>query len=118
IDDAGIKRRVIVVSSCYSGGYVDALKDENTLVITAAAADKTSFGCSNDAEFTYFGKAYFNEALRQTYSFAEAFELAKPRIEERERMQDYELSDPRIDLGSEIRPVLEQLALAKMGGSP
>lgn len=118
IDEAGIKRRVVVVSGCYSGGYIAALKDENTLAITASAPDKTSFGCSNDAEFTYFGKAYFNEALRQTYSFTEAFELAKPRIEERERAEDYELSDPRIDLGSEIRPVLEQLALAKMGTPP
>ena len=118
IDEAGIKRRVIVVSGCYSGGYIAALKDENTLAITASAPDKTSFGCSNAAEFTYFGKAYFDEALRQTYSFAEAFELAKPRIGERERMQDYELSDPRIHLGSEIRPVLEQLALAKMATPP
>jgi len=112
IDEAGIKRRVVVVSSCYSGGYVDALKDENTLVITAAAADKTSFGCSNEAEFTYFGKAYFDEALRQTYSFVEAFELARPRIAERERAQDYEPSDPRIALGAAIGPVLEKLAAA------
>lgn len=118
LDESGIKRRVVVVSGCYSGGYIDALKDANTLAITASAPDKTSFGCSNDAEFTYFGKAYFDEALRQTYSFAEAFKLAKPRIDERERMQDYELSDPRIHLGSEIRPVLEQLALAKTATPP
>lgn len=113
IDEAGIKRRVVVVSTCYSGGYIDALKDENTLVITSAASDKTSFGCSNKAEFTYFGKAYFDEALRQTHSFVEAFALATPRIAEREREQDYTPSDARIELGAAIRPVLEKLAQAR-----
>src|SRR5207344_2149888 len=64
LDESGIKRRVIVVSACYSGGFIDALKDDNSLVITAAAADRSSFGCSDKADFTYFGKAYFDEALR------------------------------------------------------
>ncbi len=113
LDDAGIKRRVIVVSSCYSGGYVEALENENSLVITAAASDKASFGCSNEAEFTYFGKAYFDEALRQTYSFIGAFELAKPRIAEREREQDYEPSGARMSVGAAIRPVLESFAAAR-----
>ena len=37
LDDAGIKWRIIVVSACYSGGFVDALQDDNTLIVTAAA---------------------------------------------------------------------------------
>ncbi len=45
LDDAGVRWRVIVVSSCYSGGFVEALRDPDTLVITAARADRTSFGC-------------------------------------------------------------------------
>ena len=64
LDDAGIRNRVIVVSSCYSGTFVDALRDDDTLVMTASAKDRNSFGCSNEADFTYFGKAYFDEALR------------------------------------------------------
>ena len=34
LDEAGIQRRVVVVSACYSGGFVPALQDEHTLVIT------------------------------------------------------------------------------------
>ena len=64
LDDAGIRNRVIVVSSCYSGTFVDALRDDDTLVMTASAKNRNSFGCSNEADFTYFGKAYFDEALR------------------------------------------------------
>ena len=106
LDDAGIRNRVIVVSACYSGTFLDALKDDNTLVITASAADRNSFGCSNEADFTYFGKAYFDEALRRTDSFVEAFDLALPVIEAREKKDDYRPSDPQRYVGSGIEGTL------------
>lgn len=106
LDQYAIRRRVVVVSACYSGQFVDALKDDDTLVISASAADRNSFGCSNDADFTYFGKAYF-EALQQTYSFSEAFELAKPVIASREREAHYRQSNPRISVGPNIKRALE-----------
>ena len=33
-----------VISSCYSGGFITALKDERTLIMTASRADRVSFG--------------------------------------------------------------------------
>ena len=121
LDESGVKNRVVVVSACYSGGFIEPLKDENTLVITASAADKNSFGCSNEAEWTYFGKAYFDEALRQTYSFAEAFEIAKPLIAEREKKDGYKASEPQIALGEGIKRKLQvlerQLAAGRAGRS-
>jgi len=95
-----------VVSACYSGTFVDALRDERTLAIAASAADKNSFGCSNDADFTYFGKAYFDEALRRTYSFSEAFEIARPVIAERERKANFSGSDPKMFVGREVEAAL------------
>jgi len=113
LDQAGIRRRVVVVSACYSGTFVDTLRDERTLVISASAADKNSFGCSNDADFTYFGKAYFDEALRRTYSFSEAFEIARPVIAERERKAKFSGSDPKMFVGGEIKAVLERFVEAR-----
>ena len=113
LDRAGIRRRVVVVSACYSGAFVDALRDERTLAIAASAADKNSFGCSNDADFTYFGKAYFDEALRLTYSFSEAFEIAKPVIAERERQANFSGSDPKMFMGREIEAALERFVKAR-----
>ena len=107
LDDAGIRHRVVVVSSCYSGGFVDALKNDDTLVITASAPDRNSFGCSNEADFTYFGKAYFDEALRTTDSFIEAFDIAAPNIAAREKKEDFEPSNPQIFVGSRIAATLE-----------
>jgi hypothetical protein len=60
---SGIRWKVIVISACYAGGFIDALKDEHTLVITAARRDRTSFGCDDQNDFTYFSEAYFKEAL-------------------------------------------------------
>jgi hypothetical protein len=99
LDESAIKNRVVVVSACFAGGFINALRDENTLIIAAAAPDKNSFGCSNEAEWTYFGKAYFDEALRETYSFVEAFEIAKPVIAAREKKEGYKPSDPQMALG-------------------
>jgi hypothetical protein len=77
LDEAGIKWRVIAISACYSGGFIDALRDEHTLIVTAADAQNTSFGCGSESDFTYFGRAYFDHALRRTWSFTEAFEQAR-----------------------------------------
>ncbi|GGC94967.1 C13 family peptidase [Undibacterium terreum] len=108
LDASGIRNRVIVVSACYSGGFVDALKTDDTLVMTAAAADRTSFGCSNEADFTYFGKAYFEEALNKTDSFTEAFDMALPAIRVRESMQGFDNSNPQIFIGKNIAGRLQE----------
>jgi len=109
LDEAGIKQRVIVVSACYAGGFVDPLKDDDTMIITAAAPDRNSFGCSNEADLTYFGKAYFDEALTQTLSFSQAFELALPAIAAREQAEGHTPSDPRMHVGENIRAALGKL---------
>ena len=108
LDDSGIKRRVVVVSSCYSGGFVEPLKNENTLVISASAPDKTSHGCSNEADFTFFGKAYFEDGLRKTDSFIEAFNIASPLIAERDAKEGYEAALPMMNVGTGIRAALNQ----------
>jgi hypothetical protein len=102
LDGAGIKYRVIVVSACYSGGFIPALRDENTLVISAAAHDRNSFGCNDENEMTDFGRAYFDEALRQTRSFTEAFAIAATHIAEREKAEERTPSLPQMAEGSAI----------------
>lgn len=109
LDQAGIRNRIVIVSACYSGGFLKALEGPDTLVITASAPDKNSFGCTNEAEWTYFGKAYFDEALRATRSFAKAFENAVPVIAKREAAAGFDGSAPQISVGSNIAPTLALL---------
>src|SRR5437763_9000530 len=80
LDRSGIKKRAVVVSSCHSGSFIPALADPNTLVITASRADRNSFGCEDRRQWTYFGDAYFNQALRQDASFRRAFDRARELI--------------------------------------
>jgi hypothetical protein len=110
LDDAGIRNRVVIVSTCFSGGYVAPLAGPDTLVITAAAADRTSFGCGNEFAWTYFGDAYFNHALRTTHSFTRAFDAARPAIEARERAARFAPSEPQISVGDRIATRLASLA--------
>lgn len=112
LDESGIRNRVIVVSACYSGGFVDALKDEHTVVMTAASRDRTSFGCGSTSDFTYFGEAYFVQSLSKGMSFIDAFNRAKVLIEKRERTEGKEPSQPQLFVGSAMREKLKVLESA------
>ncbi len=103
LDEAGVKWRIIIVSACYSGGFIEPLADPFTLVITAASADRNSFGCGHDGKYTYFGDAYFDKGLRQTQSFIEAFNKATEIIYARENKEGFKNSDPQISVGAEIK---------------
>ena len=108
LDKSGIKWRVIVVSACYSGSFINELKSPDTLVITASAANKSSFGCSNEAEYTYFGQAFFAESLPKLRRFQPAFEAASKRIAEREKMMGFEPSEPQLVMGDAIKAILPE----------
>ncbi len=109
LDNAGIRWRVLLVSSCYSGGFVDALKSPETLVITAAAEDRSSFGCGSQSDFTYFGDAYFRQALPRDPRFIEAFDLAEEWVTQRERSDAFTPSQPQRFIGAEIESKLNAL---------
>jgi Peptidase C13 family len=106
LSDSGIKWRVIIISACYAGGFIEPLKDPRTIVITAAAADRTSFGCSNDSDLTYFGEAFYRDALPGARSLREAFEKAKSAIAVRERHEHVDASKPQAFFGAEIESKL------------
>ncbi len=109
LDESKIKWKVLVVSACYSGGFVEPLQDEHTLIITASSATKTSFGCGHESDATYLATALFDEALRKTHSFETAFEAARKAIRTREQAQGHEPSEPQMFVGAAIREKLLQL---------
>jgi hypothetical protein len=102
LQDAGIKWRVVVVSACYSGGFIEPLRDDNSLIITAAATDRSSFGCEAGQDFTYFGQAFFRDALARTRSFVEAFDITADLVARREAAERLVPSAPQISVGSGI----------------
>lgn len=109
LDKSGIRWRVIVISACYSGSFVPALQDDNTLIITASAADRASFGCSNEADYTYFGRAFFDQAMREQSSVRAAFDQAKQTLAQWETAQGFEASEPQWSMGKNMEFMLPQL---------
>jgi hypothetical protein len=111
LDAAGIRNRVISVSACYSGSWIAPLADDGTLVMTAADADHTSYGCGSLSPITFFGRAMYDEELRHTWSFEQAHAAARKVIEQREREvgKDNGYSNPQIRTGEAIRKRLARL---------
>lgn len=110
LDEAGIKWRIIVVSACYSGGFIEALRDEHTLVATAAARDRQSFGCGNENDFTYYGEALFRDELGRGEPLLSAFRQARERIHAREKREELEHSLPQLFIGKAIEVKLGEMA--------
>jgi len=116
LDEAGIKWRVIVVSACYSGVFIEALKSDTSLIATASDAEHTSFGCADDRDLTYFGEAFLKDAMPTTPSLEAAFKKAASLIQEREAAEHLVHSNPQLYEGNAIRQklaVLENEALRK-----
>jgi hypothetical protein len=105
LDRAGIKRRVIVVSSCHSGSFISALTGPTSLVIAAARADRSSFGCEDRRRWTYFGDAFFNRALREETSFRRAFSRARRLIDLWEARDQLTPSLPQIAGGEALTEI-------------
>jgi Peptidase C13 family len=115
LDESGIRFRVIVVSACYAGGYVQPLASPDTLVITASRGDRTSFGCRDGEQWTDFGRAFFKEALPATGSFEGALRRARELIAQREAAAKLTPSEPQIFVGDAIRERLQALQTQKLG---
>lgn len=111
LDEAGIRWRVVSISSCYSGSWIAPLAGDGTLVMTAADAEHTSYGCGRHSELTFFGRAMFDEQLRKTWSFEEAHAAVRPVIAEREQAagKDDGYSNPQIAVGAGVAARLREL---------
>jgi hypothetical protein len=115
LDEAGIKWRVLIVSACYSGVFLEPLKTEGTFIATASDAEHSSFGCADDRDLTYFGEAFLKDSVPKTATLEEAFRQAAELIQHREAAEHLEHSNPQLYVGAAIR---EKLALLEHRAAP
>ena len=105
LDAAGFKRRIIILSACFAGSWIDRLASPTTIIIAAAAADRTSFGCDDSRDLTVFGEAVLGELANPDMSLATAFERAKQRIAATEAAEKVEPSRPEAQVGDAMQPL-------------
>lgn len=106
---ANIRNRVVIVSACFSGAFIAPLMDDNTIVLTAAAPDRSSFGCQPQRDWTFFGDAFFNRSVRSGTTLITAFDEAKVLIERWEREQNLTPpSNPQRHVGRRAAELVRQ----------
>jgi hypothetical protein len=113
LDDAEIRWRVVVVSACYAGVFLEELKSDTTAIITAADATHTSFGCEDDRDLTWFGEAFLKESLTSSPSLEEAFHKAAGLVARREDAEHQAHSNPQLYVGPLMRRKLADLPLRR-----
>ncbi len=98
----GQRPTVVVVSACFSGTFMPALSKANRLVMTASRADRSSFGCSADAEYPYFD-ACVMQSLPGADDFVDLASRTRRCVAQRE--YDERLtppSEPQVKVGADV----------------
>ncbi|HSX56780.1 MAG TPA: C13 family peptidase [Sphingomonas sp.] len=109
LDAFGIHRRLLIVSACYSGVFVPALSGPQTMIVSAAASDRSSFGCMAENDWTFFGDALINRALRKPQPLGPAVTEAIGLIAGWERQGNLKPSLPQQSMGAEVKRWLAPL---------
>jgi hypothetical protein len=109
LGELGIRRRILLLSACYSGVFVPLLGSPDTAIVTAASAQTTSFGCQAQNDWTFFGDALINHALRKPKPLGAAAAEARQLIAGWEKSQRLEASRPQIVIGATVEQWLPAL---------
>jgi hypothetical protein len=113
IDDAcGERPTVVVVSACFSGAFIAPLSDPNRLVLTAARPDRTSFGCGESDQYTYFDTCVLTE-LATAHDFPALGRAVQACVAKREQETGMSPpSEPQMWIGPAAAPDLPLLSFA------
>jgi hypothetical protein len=109
LDGIGVKRRMILLSACYSGIFVPLLTNDQTVIVTAASSQRPSFGCTPGNDWTFFGDALMNNALRKPQKFDAAVAEATGFITQWEVAVKVKPSQPQVFVGENARIWLDVL---------
>jgi hypothetical protein len=109
LDNLGIFNRMLIFSACYSGIFLPRLQAGSSVIVTAAAADRTSFGCAAENDWTFFGDALVNRALRKPQPLGAAFAEAQTLISSWEAQSGVTPSLPQLSIGAAAARWLDPL---------
>jgi hypothetical protein len=95
-------RTVIIISACYSGSLIGDLRAPERIIITAARADRSSFGCAPDSRHTFFGEAEVHAFGQQDRSLHQVFAVIRDDVARMESMKHYQPSEPQVWVGANM----------------
>ncbi|MBO9709053.1 MAG: peptidase C13 [Caulobacter sp.] len=107
IDDACPSRpSIVVVSACFSGVFLPPLQRDDRMILTAARADRASFGCGENDKYPYFDDCFLSSA-QTARDFLALGRAAQACVRRKEVETNAEpASEPQLWIGPDLRPLL------------
>lgn len=120
LDELAIFNRLLILSACYAGGFVPRLQSQSAVIVAASSSDRTSFGCAAENDWTFFGDALINRALRKPQPIAAAFAEASGLVASWEARGGAPPSQPQLSVGANAARWLDPLErrVPKTAGTP
>jgi hypothetical protein len=109
LDEARIVWRVVIVAGCETGVFVDALQDDHTVVATAAARDRVSYGCGTGRAATEYGARFLAATSGRGATLLGALEQSQD-VSADELRRALVPSLPRLSIGRAIETKLSRMA--------
>jgi hypothetical protein len=101
LEPHGFRNRLLMIQACYSGQFVPLLASPGTVLLTAASAERPSFGCHPGNDWTLFGDALVNHAFRAPGPLVVQFSRAVGLITLTEMHLGMPASNPQLSIGDE-----------------
>ncbi len=99
---------LMIISACFSGSLIRHLKNNKKIIITAASAKNSSFGCEKDSPNSWFveslKQAYDYDVKAERFSIIQWFKKAKILVQKKEKEFGHKESSPQIFIGKDINP--------------
>jgi hypothetical protein len=98
---------IIVISACYAGSLIGDLREPSRIIITAARADRSSFGCGAGNRHTLFGQAELAAFGQTNHSLHQVFTAIRAEVARMEREQHFMPSQPQVWVGDDAAELYE-----------
>lgn len=100
----------VVISACYSGSLIPALRHPKRWIMTAAAADRSSYGCQFHGQQTYFIQGLLSTFVRPDMGLEAWYSATSQRIRAGEEASKLTPSLPQLWVGSAVQHYRQSLA--------
>jgi hypothetical protein len=96
----GLRPTVAIISACHSGVFLDDAAP-NRIILTAARADRTSFGCGAAFDYTYYDSCLFDH-WPHSRNFIDLYNAVVLCVEDKERQMNVTPSEPQASFGTAV----------------
>jgi hypothetical protein len=100
----------VIISACHSGSLIPALRHPRRWIMTAAAADRVSYGCQFHGQQTYFIQALLQAQAGPEMGLDTWHAQAAQIVRRGEDLAKFTPSLPQLWVGSEVAPYRQSLS--------